>query len=307
MLITNPLASPFFPAVAYVLAALLGGTLLALVAIYRGDLARMRSSVLFQRWSVWVWIAPVYMLAVLSGDLTTLLMVAALTFQGTREYARLVGLPKPYSVVLPAASLAAAPAALVSFEAFLALPVLLFIAATLLPIVASSVSNGVRQLAFTALGWGYLAWLPAHLLTMRTHLDGGDGALLVLGLGVALSDVCAFTVGKKFGRRKLAPRISPNKTVEGLAGNVIGAGAGVALMAFALPAWLTVAGAVLLALAIAVTAVWGDLFESAIKREFGAKDAGAWLPGFGGLLDRIDSLVIAAPAAFYVLYLLERW
>jgi phosphatidate cytidylyltransferase len=158
---------------------------------------------------------------------------------------------------------------------------------------------GVRHLAFAALGWGYLAWFLAHLVLTHEYVDGGPGILLAMGLAIAMSDVGAFTVGKIFGRHRIAPRISPNKTWEGAAGSFLGAYLGVALMAFALPDgsfWLLAAT---LPLVIAIGAVWGDLVESAIKREFEAKDAGTWLPGFGGLLDRIDSLVLVAPLTYY--------
>ena len=85
---------------------------------------------------------------------------------------------------------------------------------------------------------------------------------------------------------------------------MLGAGAGVALMGFALPAGMSWTLALALPLAVAVGAVWGDLFESLLKREFGAKDAGGWLPGFGGLLDRIDSLIVVAPLTYHLLRVL---
>ena len=117
---------------------------------------------------------------------------------------------------------------------------------------------------------------------------------------MALSDVVAFTVGKALGGPKLAPRISPNKTWAGLAGNFIGAYAGVGLMYFALPPRMDWQAMALLPVVIAIGAVWGDLFESSLKREFMAKDAGAWLPGFGGLLDRADSLVVTIPLIYHL-------
>lgn len=114
-------------------------------------------------------------------------------------------------------------------------------------------------------------------------------------MATALSDVGAFTVGKLLGGPKLAPRISPNKTWAGVVGNALGAGAGVALMSFAiadLPSWAVLA----MPFVIAAAAVSGDLFESLLKRSRGMKDAGDWLPGFGGILDRIDSLLFVLPA-----------
>lgn len=118
-----------------------------------------------------------------------------------------------------------------------------------------------------------------------------------------MSDVGAFTLGKLFGRRKLAPILSPNKTVAGLLGNIVGAALAVAIMAWALPPSLPSWIVLVLPVVIGLGAIWGDLVESLIKREFAVKDAGSWLPGFGGVLDRIDSLILVAPLVSYVLLL----
>jgi phosphatidate cytidylyltransferase len=114
-----------------------------------------------------------------------------------------------------------------------------------------------------------------------------------------LSDIVAYVVGKTLGRHPLAPRLSPNKTVEGVAGNLLGAYIGVAIMGFALPSDTRMATMLGLPLLVGLGALWGDLVESALKREFSLKDAGAWLPGFGGLLDRIDSLIIVLPLTYH--------
>jgi phosphatidate cytidylyltransferase len=161
----------------------------------------------------------------------------------------------------------------------------------------------VRHLAFAVLGWGYIAWFLAHFMLIDRYITGGIGILLALGFGTALSDVGAFVVGKRFGKRKLAPRLSPNKTWAGALGNLLGAYLGIGVMAFALPGHLRWLLVLLLPVVTALGAVWGDLLESSIKREFAVKDAGAWLPGFGGLLDRVDSLIIVVPLSFYFLRL----
>src|SRR5207248_313938 len=113
----------------------------------------------------------------------------------------------------------------------------------------------------------------------------------------ALSDVGAFTTGKLFGRYtpRLTKHLSPSKTVAGVLGNLLGAALGLALLA---------PGALILAPIVALGAVWGDLIESLLKRAAGAKDAGSWLPGFGGLLDRLDSLLVVLPLTFAALEVL---
>ena len=307
-IVQNPLANPLFLPTLYVAGGMLGGTLLALLLIARFDLRKLRESVLFQRWRVWAAIAPLFGLAVLGGTLPLLLLVSFLVFQGLREYAKLVKLPGAYEKVLLVAGLVTAPVAALSMEAFYVLPPLLLIGGTLQPLLFQRQADNVRHLAFAALGWGYLAWLLSHLVLIHSYVEGGPGILLALGLGTALSDVGAFTIGKLFGRHKLAPGLSPNKTWEGVLGNVVGAYIGVGLMAFALPGPDSLLRTLLLVglpLVIAAGSLWGDLLESSIKREFEAKDAGAWLPGFGGLLDRIDSLIIVVPLALYALLLVE--
>lgn len=304
MLIANPLDSALLLPTAYRLAALLGAILPVLLFLSRRRLRQLNQDVLFRRWRTWTLIAPIYLLAVLSGQVTTLLLVTFLTVQGLREYAHLVGLPTRYRWVLLGMGLLPAPMAVLSLDAFYLLPPLLLIIATLQPLVFGDIRAGVRHLAFAALGWGYLAWFLAHLVLIHKYIEGGPGPLLAMGLAVGLSDVGAFVMGRTLGRHPLAPRISPNKTREGTAGNVLGAYLGIGLLAFALPKenlWLLVAA---LPMVIALGAVWGDLVESVIKREFEAKDAGTWLPGFGGLLDRIDSLLLVAPLTYYALRLI---
>jgi phosphatidate cytidylyltransferase len=130
---------------------------------------------------------------------------------------------------------------------------------------------------------------------------GRNVFLVMLGLAV-LYDVIAYAVGTLWGNRPLAPTISPNKSWEG----VIGATLGILIVSLAIvPAIepFTSSRAVGLALVLAVVAPLGDLVESAIKRDLGVKDMGTILPGHGGILDRIDAILFAAPAAYYFLQL----
>ena len=149
-------------------------------------------------------------------------------------------------------------------------------------------------------GWGagwYMsgfvyALLPAVALLWIRERDQNGLELLVWVFTVTwATDIGAYFAGRRFGRRKLAPAISPNKTVEGLYGGIVAAGGLGAAWAVA-----TGLGTALLFLAplFAVAAQAGDLFESGMKRRAGVKDSGTWLPGHGGLLDRLDGLVPVA-------------
>jgi phosphatidate cytidylyltransferase len=155
---------------------------------------------------------------------------------------------------------------------------------------------------FLAVGLPYIA-LPAIALSwLRAQPDTGFLNLAWVFGVVWATDIAAYFVGRTFGGPKLAPRISPGKTWSGAIGGAAGAGvvgAGLALGAGADP--LPV---VLASLAVSVVAQGGDLAESAVKRHFGVKDSGAIIPGHGGLFDRADALLGAAPVAALVLYLL---
>ncbi len=300
-MIQNPTADPLFWRTALTLGAVLGVGLLLVLAVEWRHLGELRQRTMFQRWAVWAVIAPIYSLAVLSGHLAMLLLVALIVWQGLREYSGLVALPRLYQSMLLVFGLVSLPLALWSPEALFSVLPLFLVVGTLQPLLTQDVQAGVRTFALAAFGFAYLPLLLGHLVLIDAWVPGGEGVLLVLGLATALSDVGAFTVGKLFGRHALSPVVSPNKTWEGAIGNVLGAAIGTALMAFALPATLPIWLILGLPLFVAVGAVWGDLLESLIKREFGVKDAGGWLPGFGGLLDRADSLVVTAPLLYHLL------
>jgi len=148
-----------------------------------------------------------------------------------------------------------------------------------------------------AIGGFFYCLAPALSLLWLRDRSGSDGLSLLLWVFIVTwaTDIGAYFAGRRFGKRKLAPSISPNKTVEGLWGGVAAA----ALFGAAW-AWATELNLVLIFLAplFAVAAQAGDLFESRMKRQAGVKDSGNWLPGHGGLLDRLDGLVPVAVLTF---------
>lgn len=152
--------------------------------------------------------------------------------------------------------------------------------------------------AATLLALTYVGWLLGHALLLH-RLGVGDQLVLLL-VGVTwVGETAAYAVGSTLGRRRLAPEISPAKTVEGaVAQFVASVAAALALGAWLLPDWPVwrSAGAGLL---LGVSGQLGDLAESAIKRSAGVKDTGGVLPGHGGILDRIDGLLFNAPTLYY--------
>ena len=147
----------------------------------------------------------------------------------------------------------------------------------------------------------YLALPLAALVQIR--LIAGPEAVFLVMLTVMVSDTAQYYTGRTFGRRPLAPRISPKKTIEGaIGGFVFGTALFVVLGAWWAPT-LRVALRVLLGLALVALGIAGDLFESFLKRRAGVKDSSNLSPGHGGVLDRIDALLFAAPVYFLALKL----
>lgn len=188
----------------------------------------------------------------------------------------------------------------VPFGLFLsmALTVMWYMAAPLLSRRSTTINVGA-----TILGTVYVPFLASFAVLLLT-IPGQQGInvfLVVVGLTV-LYDVCAYAIGTLWGSRPLAPTISPQKSWEG----ALGATFVLLLAALSIVPSIdpfTASRAVGLALVIAVAAPLGDLVESALKRDLGVKDMGSILPGHGGILDRIDAILLAAPASYYYLLL----
>jgi phosphatidate cytidylyltransferase len=151
---------------------------------------------------------------------------------------------------------------------------------------------------------GILVLLPTWLALVRLHQLSSQLLLFVLLLVVA-ADVGAYFAGRAFGKHKLAPRVSPGKTWEGVGGGCVGA----MLMGIMGGIWfeLNLAPFLVLCAAVFVASVIGDLTESMFKRHAGLKDSGALLPGHGGVMDRIDSITAAAPIFLVGLDALGLW
>ena len=165
--------------------------------------------------------------------------------------------------------------------------------------------QSLRDGAMTLFGVLYLG-LTLGPLSMTRLLPQGEWLIFFLLLVTWASDTGAYYVGTVYGRHRLAPTISPKKTVEGLVGGLIGA----IIVAYAVRWWflpeLSGLDCLVLAMLLTITGLWGDLTESAMKRGVGIKDSGGILPGHGGMLDRLDSLLFAAPAFYYYITMASR-
>jgi phosphatidate cytidylyltransferase len=188
------------------------------------------------------------------------------------------------------------------------LPVLV---ATVLIAVASALVYGqpdrgrLAAVAATVFAPLYLG-LPLGGLVNVRWLDGREAAILLV-VTIVVSDTSQYYAGRLFGRRLLAPAISPKKTVAGAVGGFVGGSLAMTVLGAAWLPDVPVPVRFLLGLAIVAVGIGGDLFESVIKRAAQVKDSSALIPGHGGVLDRIDALLLAAPVYLVVLRFGPRW
>jgi phosphatidate cytidylyltransferase len=157
---------------------------------------------------------------------------------------------------------------------------------------------GTAGMAITVLGVAWIGLSLAHGILLR-DLPHGGGIVVDILVGTFLGDTGAYIGGRWFGQRKLAPRVSPNKTVEGL---LIGMGTAILAtwLAGTYQDWLSGSDALLLGLGVACAAPLGDLFESFVKRDAGTKDSGRAFGAHGGALDRLDAVMFAAVVGYYI-------
>lgn len=292
----NPFEHPQFGHVALRVAIVL---LVGLAGVVLKERGLRSTSTLFLRVRSWAVIAPIFVLALFAGGFFVFLLAAFVALQGAAEYGRLIGLQRRYAWLLVVWSLLGLLVAALERRYFLFLPIGFFFLLTLAPILTGVVEDAHDQVADALYGYLYVGLPMAYLVFIKAAEDWGLQFLLVVGLAVALSDVCAFVIGSTLKGPKLAPKVSPGKTWSGTLGNLLGAALGVWLLSGILPDEWTATGIVALVVVLAVGAVWGDLAESFVKRDFAVKDAGTLLPGFGGILDRVDSLLFAMPLGYY--------
>jgi phosphatidate cytidylyltransferase len=270
----------------------------------RGELDR--------RYKSWLVIIPLLLIPTLLGAFWVILGVGLLGWLCYREYARATGLfrEKVLSLLIVAGIAGMTFAALDNwYRLFVALTPLLVAAIGAVAILADRPHGYIQRVGLSVLGFVLFGTCLGHLGYMAN--DPNFRPLIILTvLGVEANDVFAFMCGKLFGRRKLIPNTSPNKTVAGAIGAVamttllvVGVGA------FLFPAAVREAYGVstiqqfrylaVFGVLVSVAGQFGDLMVSSIKRDLGLKDMSQLIPGHGGLLDRFDSLILVAPVAFH--------
>ncbi len=163
----------------------------------------------------------------------------------------------------------------------------------------------VHKLGTTIFLGMWIIFLASFAILLVDRDTGGPAAVLAVGGGAIFGDIGGYAFGRMFGKRAIAPTVSPNKTWEGLIGGVITSGA---LGYFVLPLvndtlFAQPLDGAIVAMLAALAGFFGDLCESMVKRDVGLKDLGTSIPGHGGVLDRVDGLLLAFPVGYYVLEL----
>ncbi|MFT5223041.1 MAG: phosphatidate cytidylyltransferase [Glaciecola sp.] len=161
----------------------------------------------------------------------------------------------------------------------------------------------LRRLAVTLFLSVWLGLLASYAVLLRARPEGDIAALAVIGAAI-FTDIGGFAFGVKFGKTKLAPKVSPNKSLEGLLGGLFVAAALAALVLPQVSDLFNVRSAIAMALLAGGGGFLGDLTESMIKRDMGIKDLGSHIPGHGGVLDRVDGILLALPLGYFAIDLL---
>lgn len=298
----------WYAAILFCLLCLVG----LLLAVLRWGFHKNVQSI-FPTYRSWLLIVPVTLAAVALGRIPTILLLTLVSIGGFKELARATGLYRDW--VMTSAVylmiLATGACAVVNdpsvyehgwYGLFMTLPAYAVALFFLIPVMRNRVNGQLQNVALAITGYIYIGWMFLHVAFLA-DAPLYSCYLLYLLVAVELNDVAAFTFGRLFGRAKrhlLRSAISPGKTWEGAAG---GLGVSMALpwiLRFSLPDFSPLQ-LVLTGLIVGVGGQLGDLSISVVKRDLGIKDMGAALPGHGGILDRIDSLIYTALLFFHMI------
>jgi phosphatidate cytidylyltransferase len=265
---------------------------------------------LVQRLIVAILIVPVLVLLAYSGGWVLAIAMAATLGFGAWEYYKLfsAGGYQPAALLLVGGTtvfVLTRHAFSFQYSDLISAVILLITMAWQVFQYEKGVSTAAADFAITIAGIFYLGWLGSYLISLRDMQDGLWWILVVIPT-INISDAGAYFIGSHYGRHKISHRVSPNKSWEGYFGGIISGTLGAVLLAalWNLRAPLIRADkALILSLAITILSPLGDLGESMLKRSVGAKDSSRLLPGHGGIMDRIDSWLWAAPIGFYIISL----
>lgn len=248
-------------------------------------------------------LGTIVLLALIHGGLALLALLAFMLFAGSKEYVKMLnhkGFYPSLKVIYITEAILAAVAYSKRFD-LVAITLTICAMGSFMWVLFKGRQPYIANVATTLLGMVYCGWFPLHLIFLRDlsspKYDSGLGFVILMFTAILLTDIGCYYVGSKFGKHKLAPVISPNKTIEGSIGGVFFAVIGSIIIGLYLgTTWYIALFAGLICTSFAQI---GDLSESLIKRDAGVKDSGTCLPGHGGFLDRTDSFILTIPIMYY--------
>lgn len=245
----------------------------------------------------------VAMLCIMKSGIFLLLLLYIFVFTASKEYVKILE-HKGFFPSLKVIWLAEAVFGLIAYSQRYDLTALALTAFSILSfmwVLFKGRQPYIANVATTILGFIYCGWFPLHLLFLRdlscSRFTDGLGFVVMMFSAILLTDIGAYYAGRHLGKHKLAPVVSPNKTIEGSIGGAICAVLGSLVIGYFIGLewyWSVIAGFL-----CTVFAQIGDLCESLIKRDAGVKDSGDTLPGHGGFLDRTDSFIFTIPVMYY--------
>jgi len=246
-------------------------------------------------------IVPVSLAAIWFGDPWFSMLIALAALLGAFEFYRMVGRAGGHPFLILGLVLTLAFVLNAHFLSPVALPLLLtmtIIAPLICVVLRQGPARAFQDWAWTVGGILYMGWLLSYFVLLRGLAQGREWTILAVFATFAC-DTAAYFVGRAWGRHKLAPAISPGKTWEGAVGGLLGAVVATVALDLILGLSQGYLRACILGLIIGVFAQLGDLAESLLKRSTGVKDASRLIPGHGGMLDRLDSIVFTGVIVYY--------
>ncbi len=245
----------------------------------------------------------IVLLCLIKGGIALLLLLIVMMIAGSKEYVEILNHKGFYPSLKVIYFTEAILATVAYFKRFDLVAITLTICAmcSFMWVLFRGRQPYIANVSTTLFGMVYCGWFPLNILFLRdlscAKYDSGLGFVVMMFAAILLTDVGCYYVGSKFGKHKLAPIISPNKTIEGSLGGMFSAILGALTIGFFLDLqWYL---SLIAGIICTVFAQIGDLCESLIKRDAGVKDSGSSLPGHGGFLDRTDSFILTIPVMYY--------
>ena len=296
----DPIFHAYF--VIVLISLVVGGTVLGFLRL----ILKKETASMFRTYWSWIFMAGIGLIVVFLGRIPIIVGVTLLAIFAFKEFARASGLYRDWwmtgavyagIITVGVASLISHPRGEESgpgwYGFFVAVPVFAIALILLIPVLRNRARGELQRMSLAIVGFIYMGWMFGHL-GFLANARNAYGLVCFIIFATALCDVAAFTFGKLFGRHPLRSGISPNKTWEGAIGACAVAMVLPWLLRFSFP-FFGVWQLILTGLIVGIGGQLGDLSISVIKRDIGTKDMAATIPGHGGILDRIDSLIYAAP------------